>query len=204
MFPTALVVGLDFSAPFIQRAAGVPHGRTQFVQANVTDDLPDAAYDLVYARYLLTHLPRPLESVTGWARALAAGGQIALEENEWIETDEAAFSTYLAIVERMLAAAGNDLYVGRRLAQHSDWNGLTVAHSEVCRVPVDSTLTARMFLMNFRVWRHQDFVREHYAGHELHALERELDRLAKSPPRTDAIWFGHGRLVLAREDVILP
>jgi SAM-dependent methyltransferase len=162
VFPQGLVVGADVSATFMQRAARLPHERIQFLPADVTGDLPGGPYDLVYARYLLTHLARPFEAVQSWARALAPGGRIALEENEWIETDEAVFSKYLAIVERMLAAAEHDLYVGRQLAQHRGWNGLAVAHSEVRRVGVDSARTAHMFLMNFRSWRHQEFVREHH------------------------------------------
>src|SRR5436853_378673 len=82
-----------------------------------------------------------------------------------------------------------------RLAQHSDWVGLRAAHSEVRRVPVDSARTAQMFLMNFRTWRHQEFVREHHAAQELDELERELGRIATSPTRSDAILFGHRRLV---------
>jgi SAM-dependent methyltransferase len=200
VFSTAFVIGLDISAAFVERAAGSPQERIEFLQADVTGELAGGPYDLVYARYLLTHLPRRFEAVQSWARALTSGGRIALEENEWIETDEAAFSKYLAIAERMLAATGSDLYVGRRLAQHRGWNGLAVAHSEVRRVPVDSARTAQMFLMNFRTWRHQEFVREHHAAQELDALERELGRVATLPPRSDAIWFVHRRLVLARED----
>jgi len=200
VFPTALVVGLDNSATFIQRAASSPHERIRFLEADVSDDLPGGPYDLVYARYLLTHLPRAFEVVQSWAKALEPDGRIALEENEWIETDEAVFSRYLAIVERMLAAAGKDLHIGRRLAEHCGWEGLTVADREVCRVAVDSARTARMFLMNFRTWRHQAFVREHHRASELDALAQQLGRVATLPPRPHAIWFGHRRLVLARED----
>ncbi|HTM56013.1 MAG TPA: class I SAM-dependent methyltransferase [Pirellulales bacterium] len=203
VFPTALVAGVDTSAAFIQRAASSPHERIQFLEADVSGDLPGGPYDLVYARYLLTHLPRAFELVQSWAKALAPNGRIALEENEWIETDEAVFSKYLAIVERMLAMAGKDLYIGRRLAEHRDWDGLTVADSEVCRVAVDSARTAQIFLMNFRTWRHQEYVREHHRASELDALARELGRVATLPPRPQAILFGHRRLVLAREDAKL-
>lgn len=200
LFPTALVVGVDNSATFIQRAASAPHERLQFLEADVSGDLPGGPYDLVYARYLLAHLPRAFELVQSWAKTLAPDGRIALEENEWIETDEAVFSKYLAIVDRMLAAAGKDLYIGRRLAEYCSWDGLTTADSEVCRVPVDSARTAQMFLMNFRTWRHQDFVREHHRASELDALERELGCVATLPPRPNAILFGHRRLVLVRQD----
>src|SRR5689334_767400 len=114
VFPTALVVGVDNSATFIQRASSSPHQRIQFREADVTGDFSGGPYDLVYARYLLTHLPRAFEVVQSWAHALAPEGLIALQENEWIETDESVFSNYLAIVESMLATAGKNLYIGRR------------------------------------------------------------------------------------------
>lgn len=40
----------------------------------------ESSYDLVYARYLLSHLPRPERVVEAMVRALRSGGRLLLED----------------------------------------------------------------------------------------------------------------------------
>jgi hypothetical protein len=77
--------------------------------------------DLIYARFLSSHLPEPEQAVAGWAKELAAGGLLLLEEVDSISTEVAAFDEYLKIASEVLAQYGNELFVGARLAT-SRWD----------------------------------------------------------------------------------
>jgi SAM-dependent methyltransferase len=76
-------------------------------------------FDLVHARFLLEHLPRPLELVRVMTRAARPGGRIILEDEDhdilrlWPEPEGVAalWQAYVRSYERQ----GNDPYVGRKL-----------------------------------------------------------------------------------------
>jgi hypothetical protein len=81
--------------------------------------------DLIYARFLASHLPEPEQAISGWAKKLKAGGILLLEEVESINTAVAAFDAYLKIVSEVLAQHGNELFVGARLAT-TRWDALRI------------------------------------------------------------------------------
>jgi SAM-dependent methyltransferase len=198
VFPAAAVRGLDSSANFIDLAKQSPQPRIAFEVADVTDCLPDGLYDLIYARYLLTHVPGFEAAIRLWSESLAPRGAIAIEENAWIETCEPAFARYLEIVGRMLSAGGQRLYVGADLAAIRTWPGLTILTSEVCPIEVTASAAASMFLPNLQTWREQAYVRDNVPAGEIERLERELETLAASRENRPAITFGRRRLALAR------
>jgi trans-aconitate 2-methyltransferase len=117
-------VGVDRSKAFLSQArAGAAAG-----EGYVTADVAVAPLriagigaqpDLIYARFLSSHLPE--QAVAGWAKELAAGGLLLLEEVDSISTEVAAFDEYLKIASEVLAQYGNELFVGARLAT-SRWD----------------------------------------------------------------------------------
>jgi len=197
-FSTAAVTGVDISPYFVELARQTPRERTTYCVADVSKCLPGGSYDLIYCRYLLTHLARPTEIIAQWGTRLARAGMIAIEENEWIETDEPAFAQYLAIVEAMLADGGQNLYVGAELARSSDWKSVVETSSEIAPVAVDNRHAARMFLMNLATWSHNAYIERTYAAAEIDQLERELRVLAEAEETECGITFGQRRLVLER------
>jgi trans-aconitate 2-methyltransferase len=197
-FSTATVTGVDISPYFVELARQTPHERTSYRVADVSKSLPGESCDLIYCRYLLTHLARPTEVVARWGTCLARSGAIAIEENEWIETQVPAFARYLTIVEAMLADSGQNLYVGAELARSSDWQSVVETSSEIAPVAVDNRRAARMFLMNLATWRLSAFIERTYAAAEIDQLERDLKLLATAEKTHDSITFGQRRLVLER------
>ena len=80
-------VGLDSSQFFIDHASSITIPAVSFELHDVTAlPLPVDPIDLLYSRFLLTHLPHPSELVTRWIGELRPGGLLLLEEPEWIET----------------------------------------------------------------------------------------------------------------------
>jgi trans-aconitate 2-methyltransferase len=198
MFPHAHVLGVDSSARFVELAQAEPLTRARYIVADVREPLPAEGYDLAYCRYLLTHVADFRRAIDQWSGALRGGGLIAIEENDWIRSEQPAFSNYLEIVARMLAAQGQRLYIGSELAESSHWSGLTVVSSQLVDIATTDRDAARMFLMNLRGWRTGPFVTQHYAAAEINRLQGALEELAQGDPATSSIVFGRRRLVLQK------
>jgi ubiquinone/menaquinone biosynthesis C-methylase UbiE len=80
-----------------------------------------ATFDIAHARFLLEHVPDPLEIVRGMVRAVRPGGRVVLEDDDhailrlWPEPPGLAevWKAYMRTYDR----AKNDPLVGRRLVQ---------------------------------------------------------------------------------------
>ena len=70
----------------------------------VVDALPPA--DLVYARYLLSHLPDPEGRVDEWRRALRPGGRLLIEENTGLRISHPVFRRYEDAVAVVMGGGG--------------------------------------------------------------------------------------------------
>jgi|1186.fasta_scaffold20146_2 trans-aconitate 2-methyltransferase len=95
-FPEARTVGLDASSAMIETARTGLGDRASLAVADVSSGrLPGAPADVIYARLLLAHLPRPLDVVAAWTAQLRPGGVVALDEVERIVTDDLISREYL-------------------------------------------------------------------------------------------------------------
>jgi SAM-dependent methyltransferase len=79
-----------------------------------------SAYDLVFARYLLSHLPRPQRAVEAMVQALRPGGRLVLEDvffpGHVCYPANAAFARYLELYQDVTRAKeGGDAAIGPRL-----------------------------------------------------------------------------------------
>jgi hypothetical protein len=113
---------------------------------------PGPAPDLVYARYLVTHLADPEAAIARWAAQLAPGGRLLLEDNEAMETEEPVFGEYIERVEQRLARRGHRLMVGPVLAAAATRSTLAVAAPP-------AGLVAEMFRLNLDSWCDDERVR---------------------------------------------
>jgi SAM-dependent methyltransferase len=126
----ATVVGVERSAEQIAeairqaRAAGEEH--LLDVRAGDAEHLPLedhewATFDVAHTRFLLEHVPDPLEVVRAMVRAVRPGGRVILEDDDhdllrlWPEPPGVMpiWNAYMRSYDR----AGNDPIVGRRLVQ---------------------------------------------------------------------------------------
>jgi SAM-dependent methyltransferase len=124
------VVGVERSGDQIAeavrqaRAAGEEHlvdiRKGEAVNLPLEDD-EWATFDLAHARFLLEHVPDPLEVVRAMVRAVRPGGRIVVEDDDhdllrlWPEPPGVMpiWTAYMRGYDR----AGNDPIVGRRLVQ---------------------------------------------------------------------------------------
>ncbi len=174
-------LGIDASEHFLEWARQNAPEHISFVQHDVTQvPFPVEQSDLIYCRFLLTHLKDPQSIIERWATQLRPQGLLLMEEAEWIQTGHPLLSTYLAIVAATLEQQANQLYIGPQLDEMKVGNGLKRCMSRVYRLPVSTKQAATMFSMNIPSWKNQNFVRERYGLEMIEQLERDLVELAKT------------------------
>lgn len=172
-------VGLDNSEHFIRLARSAYHQKVSYHLHDVTSiPFPLAPFDILFCRFLLTHL-ESADCVLGkWATQLNGGGLILIEEVDWIHTANETFALYLNIVDAMLKHMAGNLYMGKRLNQMQLPGLLKRRASHIRRLPVSTGEAATMFFLNIRTWKTQPFAQRNYPGSVISELERNLGMLA--------------------------
>lgn len=121
-YPDALITGLDISAEQIRCARETIGGAggVTLIQADVMEnDLPDSAFDLTYCRYLLEHVPDPVEVVRRMLRITRPGGVLACQENDlhnvlyWPPID--GMGALMEQFCRLQIELSGDPFIGRKL-----------------------------------------------------------------------------------------
>jgi trans-aconitate 2-methyltransferase len=182
------LVGLDTSEAFLEQAtAAVPSA--EFVRHDVTEvPFPTGPSDLLHARFVLSHLPRPERVLASWLTQLKPGGHLLIQEDEEIVADHSVLAAYEEMTRSLVAHRGGDLWVGARLADvvppHGYETAINLLYSH--RIPV--ALAAQLFSMNFAVWRHDPFIVEAYPPSILEELALELARTARIEHRGQVVF----------------
>jgi len=193
------VVGLDESEYFLSIAAkGAPDG-LRFIQHDVTvTPFPAGPADLMFCRYLLTHIGDPAGCIAGWATQLKPGGLLLCEEDDRLEVANPVFREYIDIVTGMLAAQSNTLEIGPILDNVADSAGLTKVASSVIEVRPPDHESATMFYMNIQTWKHNRFILDNYESARIEDLEARLKAASEHESRESTMEFHLRRLVFRR------
>jgi SAM-dependent methyltransferase len=122
------VVGIERSREQIAEALLLAEregeeGTVEFRQGDALDPPLRAAewgtFDVAHARFLLEHLPDPLQAVRILVEAVRPGGRIVLEDDDHdvlrLWPDPPGFGELWRSYQRSFDRLGNDPYVGRRL-----------------------------------------------------------------------------------------
>jgi len=203
-------VGLDRSPEFVAAArAGAPDG-VEFARWEAGDPLPaslargagpprpEDAPDLVYARLLLAHLPRPAGLVAQWAGQLRPGGVLLADEIERIETGSGLFTEYLALTTALVGSGGAQMYAGPLLDGLVLPAGCAVADDRVVAWPVPPRDAARMFALNLAVWGQGQWASENCGPQVIARLAGGLRRAGDAERSAGITW--HLRQVAVRRD----
>jgi len=148
-----MVVGLDSSARLLARARRQAPRRVAFAQHDITATpfpAPAAPADLIYGRFIVTHLQEPERALASWTRATAARGRLALEETAAVVSDDATLARYYELVDRMQAAHGQRMYIGRELDDLGRRAGWILESLELQPVVLPASIAARLHALNFR------------------------------------------------------
>jgi SAM-dependent methyltransferase len=195
----ALTIAVDFSPAYVDQTAARAGGDgVEAIEADV-HHLPARieGAELIFVRLLLTHLRDPLAAIALWRERLAPDGVLLIEEVESIATEERSLARYLEMQEEMLHANDNTLEIGAELdAGLRDDPGLR--SSEVVEFSPPVATAARMFGMNFTVWRERPEVTEAHDPAELDAVARGLGRVATAPEDAAPITWRMRQIALGR------
>lgn len=121
--PEGRVIGVDLDATKIElaRREGEQQGLSNvvFQSRDVTDWEPRESFDLVYARFLLSHLADPAAIAATARRHLRPGGVLIVEDidfrGHFAEPDCPALSRFVELYTRSVRARGADPHLGPRL-----------------------------------------------------------------------------------------
>jgi SAM-dependent methyltransferase len=121
--PSGRVVGVDLDAVAIESARRQAARRklhhAAFHQASVYDWPEEQAYDRIYVRFLLTHLPDREAAVRVLARALRPGGILIVEDTDFVGSFSyphcRAFARYVDLYREVVRRRGGDPEVGPKL-----------------------------------------------------------------------------------------
>jgi SAM-dependent methyltransferase len=183
------ILGLDQSPSFVALAAGSGSSAAEFAVHDVTVvPFPCPAADLVFCRFLLSHLPDPGAALAAWATQLAPGGLLLADEVERIHTGQPALRSYLETAAALLAARGHALEIGPRLHRLPDPPGLARRHDRAAPLAPPAARAAELFARNLAVWRN-DAVRSGLAAPaELNRLAGELAAVAAGEVEGAIAW----------------
>jgi SAM-dependent methyltransferase len=190
--------GLDKSVNFLDSARRHNTPGVEYFQHDVRGaPFPCGAADLVYCRYLLSHLPEVRTALEIWATQLEPGGLMRLDEVEAIHTSNPWFEKYLGIVEGMLDASGSRLYVGPVLESAVQGGQLRIVGSDIRRMDVANRDAAAMFSRNVPNWRTNDYIQANFREADIDELLARLLPEAAAPANHSEITWELRQMILA-------
>jgi len=197
------IVGLDSSARLLARARRQAPRRIVFAEHDITSvPFPAPPADLIYGRFILTHLAAAEQVAAAWVGAVGPHGRLALEETAGVTSDEPALARYYELVERMQAAHGQRMYIGRDLARLGQAAGWIVESAAMEPVVLPCAVAARLHALNFRTWRHDPFIAATVDAAELDALGAMLDQLASGARTGAPARWQIAQVILRRASVL--
>ena len=174
-----VTVGVDRSPDHIARArAAAPPGVEYAVHDVTAAPLPGEAPDLLYCRFLLTHLGDPARALATWAAAAADGAALVVEETADMTSAHPAFRLYYALVADLQRHYGQELAIGRAMDRLLVGSGWHTEISDLRELSLPARRMARLHGLNLATWRHDPFARASFAPMRLDELAAELEAIA--------------------------
>jgi SAM-dependent methyltransferase len=133
--PEGQVVGIDMDGVKIEaarkRAKERGFAHLEFLEADVANWSEQWEYDLVYSRFLLTHLAEPEKVLVKMREAATSDGRMVIEEidfsGHFCHPPNRYFERYLELYRAVVARRGGDADLGKKiyfLARDAGWQDL--------------------------------------------------------------------------------
>jgi trans-aconitate 2-methyltransferase len=195
----AATIGLDVSPRYIARAWRQGPRGVAFAEHDITRvPFPAPPADLVYGRFIVTHLAGAAAAIARFAEAVAPRGRLALEETTAMTSDDPTLRRYYALVEAMQAARGQQTFVGRDLGQVPADSPWLLERADDAPLALPASTAARLHALNFKTWRRDPFIAATVAAAELDALGESLDALAAGARDAAPVRWRLAQVVLRR------
>jgi trans-aconitate 2-methyltransferase len=174
-----LTTGVERSPQYFAHASAQAPPGIRFVAHDVTvSPLPIEPADVMYSRFLLTHLAAPERALALWAEHLVPGGRLLLQETARLVSREPAIGRYYELVAELQDHHGQALDVGSRLPEIVAAAGLTVEHAGLRRWQPPVAAMVALHVLNLRTWRHDPYAASAFDPDELDAVDAALVEIA--------------------------
>jgi trans-aconitate 2-methyltransferase len=172
-------VGLDSSMRYLAEAKE-NHGQLiEFKLHDVTQiPFPTRAPDLMFCRFLLTHLESPEKVLANWNQIAQPGAFLLIHETESMESENPSLIRYYELVGKLQEHYGQKLRVGAVLESCVKQAGWRVIYSSGPVLEKPAQLMAELHLANIRSWRHDKYASQSFDAGEMDLLESSLRRIA--------------------------
>jgi SAM-dependent methyltransferase len=194
-------LGVDSSPDHVARArATAPPGIEYAVHDVTVAPLPGATPpDLLYCRFLITHLREPARVLAAWASAAAPGrAALVIEETAEISSPDPAFALYYRLVAELQRHYGQELNIGRTLERVVPGSGWSAEIDVVREQSLPARRMARVHGLNLATWREDPFARATFAPELLDELARALDAIAFGRADAPDVHHAMRQLVLMK------
>jgi trans-aconitate 2-methyltransferase len=187
-----LVVGYERSRNFLAIARR-QYPELTFREIDVLGSAyPDRDADLIYCRFLLTHVHRPEDTLATSVEHLRSRGRLLLEETAGLFLPVPALARYYDLVKQLQAHHGQETLIGSRLAAMAVAVAGARTTSVFEEIPIRAEVMARLHAMNLATWKADPFMLETHGLGALEDLEAELNVVAAGSD------FPGGRCVMAQ------
>lgn len=170
--------GLDASPVFVEEARA-RHADLEFkVHDIVSVPFPIDSPDVMFCRFLLTHLRSLGEVLAAWAGVAAPWGLLVVHETESLEASHPALRLYYRLLEQLQRHHGQMLQVRAVLENEFAGSGWRLVESQRRLRERPAADMAELHLANLRTWRDDEYARRAFDSDEIAALETSLGRIA--------------------------
>ena len=188
------VYGIDKSADFLKLAtARFKH--CTFIEHDVTQTPFPVRSDVMYGRFLLTHLKDVAELVNRWTSELQDNGIVFIEEVEDVITEVEVFQKYLKINADLIASQGANLYVGTTIADGT-YNAVVLCN-ECVTIPVANFTAATWFLPNtLTIWKEEQYILDNVTQEKREEISAAISQIKESGDAREGSTWKIRRLAL--------
>ena len=191
-------VGLDASERYVAEARQNHGSDLEFEVHDVAlAPFPVPAPNVMFCRFLLTHLRSPGQILRTWARVAAPDAVLFVHETESLETDNPKLRRYYDLVAQMQQHYGQALLVGTILEATFENSGWCLAESKRRVLEKPASEMASLHVSNLRTWRQDEYAARTFDADELDSLDASLQQIAN---RTEdgGIVVNSARQIIAR------
>jgi hypothetical protein len=168
---------LDSSERYVAEARA-NHPRLEFLHHDILDlPFPIESADLLFCRFLLTHLRSPTSALNTWAQLAAPRAVLVIHETESLNASHPALSRYYELVGEMQRHYGQELNVGAILDESFAASPWKVRLSERLLLKKPARDMAQLHLPNLRTWGGNEYAQA-FDREEIAELDRALERIA--------------------------
>lgn len=181
-------VGLDASERYVAEARKNHGSDLEFkVHDVVRAPFPVPAPDVMFCRFLLTHLRSVKKVLRTWASVAAPGALLFVHETESLETDNPKLRRYYDLVAQLQEHYGQTLLVGTVLEASFENSGWELVKSKRRVLEKPASEMASLHVANLRTWRHDEYAMRTFDADELDSLEASLERISSGCEDGDAV-----------------